>query len=106
MRTLSHVRWHLLLALAGALLVEWLHWEFVAFLVAMILAERCALVLWRRSRAAQTSSLQSDRPVASRDHPTRQAQRRLSLALKRVLGVECPSCRGYGCETCAYTGLD
>jgi hypothetical protein len=78
----------------------------VAFLVAMILAERCIIGLWHRPHRTQTSSLQGDHAEASRDPLTRQAQRRLPLALKRALGVECPSCHGYGCETCAYTGLD
>lgn len=103
MQVLSHVRWHLLLVLAGALLVEWLHWEFVAFLVAMVLAERFAVILWRRPQRMHS---QSSQIVAPKAPLTRQTQRRLPIMLKRLLGVECPSCRGYGCETCAYTGLD
>ncbi len=27
------------------------------------------------------------------------------IALIRLLDADCVSCRGYGCESCAYTGL-
>lgn len=103
MRVLSHARWLLLLTLAGALLVEWLHWEFVVFLVAMILAERLATLRSNRSCAVNT---QGDRVVAPEASLTRLAQHRLPITLTRLLGGDCPSCRGYGCEACAYTGLN
>jgi hypothetical protein len=30
---------------------------------------------------------------------------RRSIALMRLLGAECPSCRGFGCSACDGTGL-
>lgn len=103
MQVRSHGRWYLLLALAGALLVERLPWEFVVFLVAMVLAERFTRILRRRRREWHTPR---DRVVAPEAPLARRAKRRLPITLTRLLGVECSSCRGHGCETCAYTGLD
>ncbi len=33
------------------------------------------------------------------------ARHRLPVSLVRLLGVDCPQCRGIGCAVCAHTGL-
>ncbi len=68
--------------------------------------DRTDVATWHRS-AACLPSVSID-PV-----PTRQLSDRTSLTLRhwlpvtlvRMLGADCPACRGIGCPECAHTGL-
>jgi hypothetical protein len=46
-----------------------------------------------------------DQRAESTWRPTEPSRSRRYLALKRILNADCPSCRGFGCETCAGTGI-
>jgi hypothetical protein len=69
----------------------------------------------RRTSIAIPTPAQSCLPVGPRttpDVPMRPARafppfarHRLPVSLVRVLGVDCPQCRGIGCPACAHTGL-
>lgn len=51
----------------------------------------------RPSALQETTSEPSAESKAPRPHR--------SIALMRLLGADCPSCRGFGCGACAGTGL-
>jgi hypothetical protein len=106
MRTLVRLRWPLLLALAGALLAPWLSWDFMIFLIGMVVAERLASHLWLRACRARMRPQERETAMAPESPRAARMQRGASIALIRVLDAACPSCQGHGCETCAYTGLD
>jgi len=106
MPTTEHLRWHLALALGGALLVERLHGQFALALILAVVADRVVTlaVLSLRPRAGRPSpppdAPKRDQPE-HRDRPTRWR----ATSLSRVIGADCGTCRGFGCRTCAYTGL-
>lgn len=106
MPTTDHLRWHLALAVGGALLVERLHGQFAAALILAIVADRVVtLAVHRlRSRPTQPAADPGSSVVPGQTRDTRPARSR-SVELTRWLGADCGTCRGFGCRTCAYTGL-
>jgi len=102
MPRLSHLRWHLVLAIGGALVIEWLHWQIATGLIAMLAIDRVLTTIVQNVRRdRQEAGTGGDSTPA----PSRAAMSRLPVALKRALDADCPSCRGFGCESCAYSGL-
>ena len=112
MPNLDHIRWHLALALAGALLIERLHGPLLTGLLALIIVDRGATTTWRlvRQRRDRAQSKPTGGTLArSTGRPWLQtpgaAKPRLPRALTQALDADCPACRGFGCRSCAYTGL-
>ncbi len=106
MPTTDHLRWHLALAVGGALLVERLHGQFTAALILAIVADRVVTLAVNRlrTRLHQPGPDDGSSPTVRRVRDTRPAHAR-SVESTRWLGADCGTCRGFGCRTCAYTGL-
>ena len=107
MRAFDLLRLHLTLAVAGALLLEWLHRQLAAAVVALIAVDLVVATFGhpRRRDGHRPPPVQS----AAVGTPSPPQNRRVlprPIALKRALGADCPSCRGFGCGSCAYTGLN
>ena len=102
MPRLSHLRWHLALAIGGALVIEWLHWQIATGLIAILAIDRVVMMVVQRARHNPQQAGTDAGPTRA---PSGRTTARLPLALKRALGVDCPSCRGFGCVACAYSGL-
>ena len=112
MPTFDHLRWHLVLALGGALVIEWLHGPFATGLVALVVVDRVATAAVPFLRRRRDPAEPAERaPVATAAVAWRDAAdggppaRRRPIALARALDADCAACRGFGCRTCAYTGL-
>ena len=102
MPRLSHLRWHLVLAIGGALLIEWLHWHVATCLVAILAVDR---VLTKVVQLVRHDGRRASPESRITTGPAERTRSRLPVALTRMLGADCPSCRGFGCESCAYSGL-
>jgi hypothetical protein len=105
MRKFDHLRWHLVLALSGALLIERLHWQIATGVIALIAVDRVVTWIVRLVSPARGSSSTNIVAVSERPLEPLRPSRRLSVSLKRALQADCPSCRGLGCSTCLQTGL-
>lgn len=112
MPNLDHVRWHLALAFAGALMIERLHGPLLTGLLALVIVDRGATIFWRhvRQRRKQVhTSPNGETPVRRNagtllSTPLGRAHPRQPRALAQALDADCEACRGFGCRSCAYTG--
>ena len=112
MPTFDHLRWHLVLALGGALVIEWLHGPFATGLVALIVVDRVATAAVPYLRRRRDPAEPAERaPVATAAVAWRDADRRrprgAAPADRAGAGARrrLRACRGFGCRMCAYTGL-
>ncbi len=110
MHALDHIRWHLLLALLGALLMHWLPWQTAAIAVGVITLERgvqSGFVRARQRSITVANDHHSETPVedAGKTQAPGSITSRLPLDLVRLFGAECALCAGLGCRDCAHTGL-
>jgi hypothetical protein len=114
MPNLEHIRWHLALALGGALLIERFHGSLAVGLIALVAIDRAASAAYGWVRRPKLQQEQMHRATTTpkgrpSDHRARLLPRtgagRHTITLTRALHADCESCRGFGCRTCAYTGL-